>query len=174
MEKDIIDQLIDQWKRERPDLDARPMAVVGRILRLAALLDRRVNEALKPFGLAAWGFDILATLRRHGEPYAMTPTQLMEAVMLSSGAMTNRIDRLEKLDLVERQPSPSDRRSLRVQLTREGRKVIEKAIEVRFAEAEDALDGVSQRDRKQLGNLLRNVLLQVDCSDSKPNSGEVT
>jgi len=150
------------------------MAVVGRILRLAAHLDRRVNEALKPFGLAVWGFDMLATLRRHGEPYAMTPTELMEAVMLSSGAMTNRIDRLEKLGLVERQPSPNDRRSFRVQLTREGRKVIEKAIEVRFAEAEDALDGVSKRDRKQLGNLLRNVLLKVDCSDSKPKSGEVT
>ncbi len=174
MENDIIDQLIDQWKRERPDLDARPMAVVGRILRLGALLDRRVNEALKPFGLAVWGFDILATLRRHGEPYAMTPTELMAAVMLSSGAMTNRIDRLETLGLVERKPSRNDRRSLRVQLTRKGRKVIEKAIEVRFAEAEDALDGVSRRDRKQLGNLLRNVLLKVDCSDSKPNSGEVT
>ncbi len=174
MAKDIIDQLIDQWERERPDLDARPMAVVGRILRLAAHLDRRVNEALKPFGLAVWGFDMLATLRRHGEPYAMTPTELMEAVMLSSGAMTNRIDRLEKLGLVERQPSPNDRRSFQVQLTREGRKVIEKAIEVRFAEAEDALDGVSKRDRKQLGNLLRNVLLKMDHADSKPLSGEVT
>ena len=174
MAKDIIDQLIDQWERERPDLDARPMAVVGRILRLATHLDRRVNEALKPFGLAVWGFDILATLRRHGKPYAMTPTALMEAAMLSSGAMTNRIDRLENLGLVERQPSPNDRRSFQVQLTRKGRKVIEKAIEVRFAEAEDALDGVSKRDRKQLGNLLRNVLLKMDCSDSKPITGEVT
>ena len=72
MAKDIIDQLIDQWERERPDLDARPMAVVGRILRLAAHLDRRVNEALKPFGLAVWGFDMLATLRRQGAPYAHT------------------------------------------------------------------------------------------------------
>ena len=160
--KDIVDQLIDQWEHERPDLDARPMAVVGRILRLATHLDRRANAALKPFGMAVWGFDILATLRRHGEPCAMTPTELMQAVMLSSGAMTNRIDRLEDLGLVERQPSQNDRRSFRVQLTREGRKVIDKAIEVRFAEAEDALDGVSQRDRKQLGNLLRNVLLQVD------------
>ena len=166
MTKDIIDQLIDQWERERPDLDARPMAVVGRILRLAVHLDRRANEALKPFGLAVWGFDILATLRRFGEPYAMTPTELMKAVMLSSGAMTNRIDRLENLGLVERKPSPNDRRSFRVQLTHEGRKVIEKAIEVRFAEAEDALDGMSQRDRKQLGSLLRNILLHVDCSDS--------
>ena len=133
------------------------MAVVGRILRLAGHFERRVNKALKPFGLAVWGFDILATLRRHGEPYAMTPTELMDAVMLSSGAMTNRIDRLEKLGFVQRQPSPNDRRSLQVQLTKKGRKVIEKAIEVRLTEADDALGGLNKRDRKQLGELLRHV-----------------
>ncbi|MCA9016162.1 MAG: MarR family transcriptional regulator [Planctomycetaceae bacterium] len=166
MHEDFIDHLIGQWKSERPDLDATPMGVVGRILRLSTHLERRVNEALKPFGLAQWGFDILATLRRSGSPYAMTPTELMEAVMLSSGAMTNRIDRLEQLGFVKRKPSPSDRRSLQVQLTPQGRKIIDEAIEARFAEADQALSGLKKRDRKQLADLLRVLLHNLDHNDA--------
>jgi len=91
METDPIDRLIGQWKRERPELDASPMAVVGRILRLAGVLERSVEETLRPFGLSLWQFDVLATLRRTGTPYRLSPTQLMKEVMLSSGAMMNRI-----------------------------------------------------------------------------------
>ncbi|QDV51142.1 MarR family winged helix-turn-helix transcriptional regulator [Gimesia fumaroli] len=168
MDKDFIDHLISQWKSERPDLDATPMAVVGRILRLSTHLDRRVNEVLKPFGLALWGFDILATLRRSGSPYAMTPTELMDAVMLSSGAMTNRIDRLEQLDFVERKPSPSDRRSLQVKLTKRGRKIIDDAIAARFAEADQAQTSLKKQDRKQLADLLRTLLHNLDHKDETP------
>ncbi|MEW4528690.1 MarR family transcriptional regulator [Maioricimonas sp. JC845] len=162
MERDRIDELIGHWQRERPDLDPQPMAVVGRILRLSGYLERRVNDTLKPFGLAVWGFDVLATLRRHGEPFAMAPKELMQATMLSSGAMTNRIDRLEESGLVERVPDPDDRRSVRVRLTRKGRSVIDKAIAARFQEADEALQSLPKRDRKQLADLLRTLLVDLE------------
>ena len=164
MSQDLIDDLISQWKTERPELDPTPMGVVGRVLRLATYLERRVGNTLKPFGLTVGGFDILATLRRSGSPYAMTPTELMEAVMLSSGAMTNRIDRLEQKGLVERQHSHSDRRSLKVHLTRMGRAVVDEAVAARLIEAEDALSGLKARERKQLAGLLRVMLQGLDQS----------
>ena len=166
-DKDIVDTLLDQWKHERPDLDAELMAFCGRIRRLSVYLDRRINEALKPFGLAVWGFDILSTLRRHGKPYAMTPKHIMETVTLTSGGMTNRIDKLEELGFVERQPAPGDRRSLLVRLTPKGLKVVNKALEARLAEADDALKGLTKKERKQVGDLLRNAFLQMDISDLK-------
>ncbi|QGQ24923.1 MarR family transcriptional regulator [Gimesia benthica] len=158
MAQDLIDVLIRQWKTERPDLNVEPMGVVGRVLRLATRLERRVSETLKPYGLTVGGFDILATLRRAGDPQGLTPTELMEAVMLSSGAMTNRIDRLEEQGLVERRPSPNDRRSLQVLLTAEGRKVVDKAVADRLDEAEDALCGLKAEERDQLADLLRAML----------------
>ncbi|MBN73784.1 MarR family winged helix-turn-helix transcriptional regulator [Gimesia chilikensis] len=158
MAQDLIDVLIRQWKTERPDLNVEPMGVVGRVLRLATRLERRVSETLKPYGLTVGGFDILATLRRTGNPQGLTPTELMEAVMLSSGAMTNRIDRLEEQGLVERRPSPNDRRSLQVLLTAEGRKVVDKAVADRLDEAEGALCGLKAEERDQLADLLRAML----------------
>ena len=158
MAQDLIDILISQWKAERPDLNVEPMGVVGRVLRLATRLERRVSETLKPYGLTVGGFDILATLRRAGNPQGLTPTELMEAVMLSSGAMTNRIDRLEEQGLVERRPSPSDRRSLKVLLTAEGRKVVDEAVADRLDEAEGALCGLKAEERDQLADLLRAML----------------
>src|SRR5690606_39108782 len=124
MDQDVIDEVIKQWRRERPDLDPTPLAVVGRILRLSCHFERQTNEALKPFDLPIWGFDLLGTLRRSGEPYTLTPTELMKSAMLSSGAMTNRIDRLETMGLVERKPAPNDRRSLHVVLTPKGLELI--------------------------------------------------
>ncbi|MFI4852941.1 MAG: MarR family winged helix-turn-helix transcriptional regulator [Gimesia chilikensis] len=158
MAQDLIDILISQWKTERPDLNVEPMGVVGRVLRLATRLERRVSETLKPYGLTVGGFDILATLRRAGNPEGLTPTELMEAVMLSSGAMTNRIDRLEEQGLVERRPSPNDRRSLQVLLTAEGRKVVDEAVADRLDEAEGALCGLKAEERDQLADLLRAML----------------
>jgi DNA-binding MarR family transcriptional regulator len=162
VESDAIDELIRHWRVERPDLDPEPMAIVGRILRLAVHLENRVNDVLSPFGLALWGFDVLATLRRQGKPYAMTPSELTRSVMLSSGAMTNRVDRLEKLGLVARQPDPLDRRSLRVLLTSKGLKVVDKAIAARFDEGRDALRSLSAKERKELQVLLRKILLAID------------
>ena len=165
MDNDIIDQLIRDWRRERPDLDISTMSVVGRVLRLANRLERRSNDVLKPFGLAVWGFDVLATLRRKGEPYAMTPTELMRSVMLSSGAMTNRIDRLEKLGFVERCPEPTDRRSLLVKLTDKGLQVVDLAVAARLEEAEDALSVLNKRDRKVLSGLLRRLVLGLESEE---------
>lgn len=162
MERDNVDGIMDQWQAERPDLDAACMGVVGRILRLAGHLERRANERLKEFDIAIWGFDVLGTLRRRGRPYSMTPTELMKAAMLSSGAMTNRIDRLEAAGLIERLPDERDRRSLQVRLTARGREVIDAAAPVRFDEAWDALRNLSPRDQASLAALLRKMLLTLD------------
>lgn len=162
MNRDIVDKIIDQWQSECPDVDASCMGVVGRILRLAGLLERRANECLTEFDLPIWAFDVLGTLRRGGEPYSMTPTELLRSVMLSSGAMTNRIDRLEALGLIERIPDNSDRRSHQVRLTVKGRTVIDAACSVRFEEAWDALHSLSEREQTSLASLLRKLLLNVE------------
>jgi len=162
MQRDIVGKVVQQWQDERPDLDSAPMAVVGRILRLAGHLERRANNALKPFEIAIWGFDVLGALRRRGRPYSMTPTELMRSVMLSSGAMTNRIDRLEAQGLVERKADPEDRRSFQVALTAKGLRVVNEAAAVRFDEAKDALKGLSATEARQLATLLQKILLDVE------------
>lgn len=165
MDQDVIDEVLRQWRRERPDLDPSPLAVVGRILRLSGHLERRANEVLKPFGLPIWGFDLLGTLRRSGEPYSLTPTELMKSAMLSSGAMTNRIDRLEAMGLVERKPDPDDRRSLKVVLTPKGLELIDQAAAVRFEEAREALSNLSAEHQRRLADLLRKLLHSVERPD---------
>lgn len=159
---DVIDQLIAQWADERPDLDAKPMGVVGRVMRLGLLLQQRAEVALQPFDLTLWQFDVLATLRRFGEPFRMSPTQLMRQVMLSSGAMTNRIDRLEQKGLVRRQPDPDDRRGVLIELTAQGHRAIDKAIAARFEEARQVTDLLSTRDQKQVAGALRKILLELE------------
>lgn len=162
MGHDRIDRIIEQWRSERPDLDAGCLGVVGRILRLAGHLERRANEALKELDLPIWAFDMLGALLRSGEPYSMTPTELMKSVMLSSGAMTNRIDRLQALGLIERIPDERDRRSLHVRLTTKGRKAIAASAPVRFAEAWDAVRDLSEREQALLSVLLRKMLMTVE------------
>jgi DNA-binding MarR family transcriptional regulator len=164
MGRDIVDEVVQQWRTERPDLDAMPLAVVGRILRLAGHLEQRANEVLKPFDLAVWAFDVLGTLRRSGPPYAMTPSQLIRSTMLSSGAMTNRVDRLEEMGFVERRRSSEDRRSLQVCLTAKGLKLVDEAAPVRLQEAKHALRGISVQDRKILADLLRKMMLGLEDS----------
>lgn len=162
MENDIVDKIIGQWQAERPDLNANCLGVVGRILRLAGQLERRANERLKEFNIAIWGFDVLGALRRRGDPFSMTPTELMKSVMLSSGAMTNRIDRLEELGLIERVPDELDRRSLNVCLTDKGRTVVDAATPIRFDEAWDVLRNMPEGEQAALAALLRTVLLTVE------------
>lgn len=169
--QDHIDKIIEQWRRERPDLDPAPMGTVGRILRLSNLLRDRVEEVLKPFGLSLWQFDILATLRRNGPPFQMAPKALMADAMLSSGAMTNRIDRLEAAGLVVRQPDPNDRRGVLVELTEQGRVVADQAIAARFEEAADFIGCLDPAEPVALETLLRTLLLslseQNEVSDSQ-------
>lgn len=172
MIRDTLDEIVNAWQTVYPNVDARPLEVVGRILRLAGRLERRANEVLKPLDLPIWAFDVLGALRRHGSPFSMTPKQLLASVMLTSGAMTNRIDRLERMGLVKRTPASNDRRSLHVCLTTAGRKAIDAAVKLRFGEAEDAVHSLSVRERKQLAALLRKLLMAVESNGSGVSSPE--
>lgn len=161
-QRDHLDTVLDQWRQTKLDIDARSLAVVGRILRLAGMMEQRTNAALAEYNLALWEFDVLATLRRKGKPYAMTPKELMAATMLSSGAMTNRIDRLQEQGYVERIPSEEDRRSLYVSLTAKGIQVIGAASVARFAEAKEVLEHLSSPERSSLANLLRKMCVKLE------------
>ena len=154
---DRIDQLLSEWQAERPELDATAMAVVGRLLSLGRQLEGRANAALKPLGLHYTDLDVLATLRRGGRPYRRTPTELRNSVLITSGAMTACLDRLESNGLIARVADPLDRRSSAAELTTEGRKRIDKAIAVRFKEAADALAGLTDSERARLAALLKKL-----------------
>lgn len=158
MDKDVIDQLQDDWKEQRPDLDTEPMGVILRIQALAKILEEQVTKKLQEFDLQWWQYDVLATLRRQGGPFMMAATELADASMLTSGAMTNRIDRLEEAGLVRRIADREDRRKVLVQLTSKGLKLIEDASEVRFEAAMDALRNLTPRQRQSLSDLLRLLL----------------
>lgn len=128
-QSDAVDTILEQWRRERPDLDASPMAVIGRISRCAALLQPQVEAAFGPFGITTWEFDVLAALRRSGQPYCMAPTALFSTLMITSGTMTHRLQRLEAKGLVSREPNSSDARSMLVALTPAGLALIDRAVE---------------------------------------------
>ena len=156
--RDIIDELQRDWLRQRPDLDPEPMGVVLRIQALAKILGNQAAEKLQQYDLQWWQYDVMATLRRQGEPFIMPATELAEAVMLTSGAMTNRIDRLEDEGLVRRIKDANDLRRVLVQLTKKGLKIIDSAAEARFEMATEAMEGLTERQRDSLNELLRLVL----------------
>lgn len=159
---DRIDQLLVEWQAQRPDLDASPMAVVGRLLGIGRQLEARANAALKPLGLHYTDLDVLATLRRGGPPYRRTPTELRAAVVITSGAMTACLDRLQGQGLIARSADPQDRRSSAAVLTAAGKALIDRAIAVRFDEAADALAGLTVRERSQLATLLKRLAQDLD------------
>lgn len=159
---DQIDRIIEQWRRERPDVDTEAMALVGRIQRAAQALRPRLDATHQRFGLTGESFDVLAALRRSGEPYRLTPTQLYRQMMLSSGAMTNRIDRLEADGLVERTPDPGDRRGTLIRLTRKGRALIDKAVAAHAENEREQLGGLTGKERSQLSALLRRLLESLE------------
>jgi DNA-binding MarR family transcriptional regulator len=150
---------IEQWARERPDLDVTPMLVLGRLNEASALIARdRLAPLFAHFGLQAGEFDVLATLRRSGQPYALTPTALYEATMVTSGAMTNRLDRLEKAGLILRGPHPNDRRGIVVQLTERGLALIDEALTAHVANEHEILAGLAQTERETLALLLGKLI----------------
>ncbi len=158
MKKDEIDQLQDDWGEQRPDLDVEPLGVVLRIQALARILGDQAAASLQEFDLQWWQYDALSTLRRQGEPFIMAATELADANRLTSGAMTHRIDRLEKAGLVRRLDDPQDRRRVLVQLTRQGLDRVENAAEARFGAATTALDSLEPAQLEALSELLRQVL----------------
>ena len=155
---DAIDALIEQWRRERPDLDMWPMGILGRIVRLPHVLERELKEFFAEHGLEAWEFDVLTTLRRSGEPYELTAGALLKASMVTSGAITNRIDRMEVKGLVERVRDAEDRRSVRVRLTPRGRAVVDELLGPHLANGARMLRPLDPAAREQVTNALRTLL----------------
>jgi DNA-binding MarR family transcriptional regulator len=156
--KDRVDLLISQWQSERPDLDPSPMGILGRLLILSRLADSGVAAVLRPHDLTVPEFDVLAVLRRCGSPFRQPVGVLCEHTLLSSGAMTNRIDRLEQKKLISRAANPEDRRGVLVCLTPAGLALIDRVVPERLEEAHNRLAGLSPMERRQLESLLGRLL----------------
>ena len=159
---DEVDAIVASWTRERPDLDVAPLEVLSRVSRLARHLDRARRAAFDAHGLEAWEFDVLAALRRGGAPYELSPGALMASTLVTSGTMTNRIDRLEEKDLVRRGPDPHDRRGVLVRLTDQGRADVDATLEDLLEHERSILAVLGPRDRERLADLLRELVLPFD------------
>lgn len=155
---DTLDRFMAEWSGQRPDLDFDYLATIGRILRVSAHLRENMDSWLAPFGLTWEMFDLLASLQRSGGKTGLRPTDLYEACMLSSGAMTNRVDRAEKLDYAVRQPDPDDGRATRIALTRRGHVLTEKAMNEHAARAGAIAQRLTAKEQAQLASLLRKLL----------------
>lgn len=166
MQNDVVDDILTQWTEERPELDTAPLGVVIRVMTLNRSFLREATQALEPVGLELWEYDVLSALRRQGEPYNLPATTLARETDLSSGAMTNRIDRLEDRGLVSRHPDEDDRRSVIIRLTRKGQKVIDEAIQYRLDAADESLRELDASELGELAGLLRKVILSTaqDCT----------
>lgn len=157
--RDEVDDLVEAWARERSDLDLGPVAVFSRISRLAHHVDRARRQAFQAHDIESWEFDVLAALRRAGRPYELSPGRLLRETLVTSGTMTNRVDRLATRGLVERHPDPSDRRGVLVRLTPEGKDAVDGAFAALLDAERDLLTGLSGKDQKELADLLRRLLV---------------
>jgi DNA-binding MarR family transcriptional regulator len=160
--QDEVDRLVAAWGRERPDLDVRPMGVLSRVTRLARHLDRARSTAFAAHDLEVWEFDVLAALRRAGRPYMLSPGALVAQTMVTSGTMTNRIDRLEMRGLVTRQPDPTDRRGVRVRLTTRGKDSVDSALADLLDREQELLATLSSRQQESLSGLLRALVVPFE------------
>ncbi|MBD0747352.1 MarR family winged helix-turn-helix transcriptional regulator [Streptomyces sp. CBMA152] len=157
--RDPVDAITAQWAEVRPDLDTLPMAVYGRIYRVSRAMGDRIEKEYKRFGISRGEFDVLATLRRSGEPYTLSPRQLSATLMLTTGGMTGRLDKLEKAGLLSRSPDPHDRRGLRVTLSDKGREIVDESVTAGLAMQHEVLDSVlDEAEAAQLAALLRKLL----------------
>ena len=162
MKKDAFDDILDQWSEERPELDTAALGIVIRVMALYRRFSREATRALEPLGLELWEYDVLSALRRQGAPYALPAMGLARETDLSSGAMTNRIDRLEERGFVRREADEHDRRSVIVLLTPGGRKAIDEAIAYRLEAARESLQDLTANQRRELARLLRLIVLAGD------------
>jgi DNA-binding MarR family transcriptional regulator len=155
---DEVDRIVEAWRRERPDLDVGPLHVLSRVSRLARHLDLARGAAFAQHGLEGWEFDVLSALRRAGAPYELSPGQLVAQTLVTSGTMTNRVDRLERRGLVGRSPDPNDRRGVIVSLTPTGRQVVDSAMADLLGREHAILGGLGEGDQTGLADSLRRLL----------------
>lgn len=162
MHRDMVDRILEQWSRELPELDLSAMAIIARISRLSRILERRIQYVLEERGLNGSQFGVLTALRRAGPPYCLSPTALYNSLLISSGAMTNRLERLTAAGYVRRIPDPADRRSVLVALTPKGLDVIEKAIRAHTDNELEMIASLTGSERRTLAKLLRKLLLDFE------------
>ncbi|MEM1447814.1 MAG: MarR family transcriptional regulator [Planctomycetota bacterium] len=165
---DRVERILEQWRRERPDLELRPMGVIGRLKRIAHRLDHGMSRTFRDHGLNLSSFDVLATLRRAGEPYELSPGDLLATSMVTSGTMTNRIDQLEEAGLVERRENPTDGRSVLIRLTADGLTVIDDALSDHVATQTRLMSGLSDAELTRLDRLLRRFLIALEGDAEEP------
>jgi DNA-binding MarR family transcriptional regulator len=166
--EDAVDLILEQWERERPDLDCSPMGVIGRITQLQREVHLAQRATFARHGLDAPSFDVLAALRRAGPPYQLTPTALMRTALVTSGAITQRLDRLEERGLITRERSEADGRAVVVSLTDTGRKALDDALPDHLETERALLAGLSDPDREQLAGLLRRFLVSLGRLPQEP------
>jgi DNA-binding MarR family transcriptional regulator len=160
--RDEVDRLVEAWRRERPDLDVAPMQVLSRVTRLSRHLDRARRQVCAEHNLELWEFDVLTALRRSGPPYELSPGRLIRETLVTSGTMTNRVDRLAHKGFVTREPDPDDRRGVLVRLTQTGRQAVDAAMDGLLGRERDLLGGLAQTEQRRLAALLRAVVAPFD------------
>lgn len=164
--EDEVDRLVAAWRAERPDLEVEPLHVLSRVSRLARHLDRARRAVFAAHDIESWEFDVLTALRRAGEPYQLSPGQLLRATLVTSGTMTNRIDRLQAAGLVQRHPEPQDKRGVLVRLTAAGKTRVDAAFTDLLNREHELLSGLSATERDNLTVLLRSLLIPFDADAS--------
>jgi DNA-binding MarR family transcriptional regulator len=158
-ERDGVDRILEQWRLQRPDLDPSPIGIVGRVSRLARELEQRLEPVYKAHGLEPGWHDVLATLRRTGPPYRLRPTDLTDALMLTSSGTTKRLDRLEHAGLIQREPDPDDRRGTLITLTPAGHELIDSVTEAHLANERHLVSALDETEQRDLADLLRKLRL---------------
>lgn len=162
---DEVDRIVAAWRRERPDLDVSPMEILSRVSRLARQLDLARKSSFSDYGIEGWAFDVLSALRRAGEPYQLSPSTLLQETLVTSGTMTNRIDRLVARGWVDRRPDPGDRRGVLVQLSDSGRATVDSALADLLVKEREILSGLTPAGSRKLAALLRELSTGFDGSD---------
>ena len=171
---DEVDEIVARWRTERADLDVAPLEVLSRVSRLARHLDRARRAAFAAHGLETWEFDVLSALRRQGSPYQLSPGALLRSTLVTSGTMTNRIDRLEQAGLVRRHPDPTDKRGVLVELTDQGRATVDAAMSALLGRERALLTGLDDVQQAELATLLRVLLAPFDAATAAetPQAGD--
>ena len=162
MKTDKVDEIVKQWHKERPDIDTGPIEVIGRLVRTNHFIFPPLEQVYKEFGLNFGEFDVLATILRSGAPYTLTPGQLLSSVMITSGALTNRLNKLEKGNLINRSPDPKDGRSIQIKITTKGKNLISQVIESHLKIEKQILECLSPQERTDLASLLKKILLTFE------------